>query len=128
METPEHSEKRRARRREILDRFSFFVTVPKLGLARHRVHDVSELGIGFTLSTLGEFKLVKGEECELHFYMNPTLYLPLRIRVVREEDGAEEQRVGAEFTESPTGNSAWSPFVKLIDELTRSDGVRLNPH
>jgi hypothetical protein len=122
------TEKRRARRREILERFSFFVCIPKLGLARHHVQDISELGIGFRLETLGEFKLVHGEDCELHFYMNPTLYLPVRIRVVRETLNGEEQSIGAELTTPPEGREAWLALVKLIDQLTLSEGVRLNPH
>ncbi len=128
METPNWTEKRRTKRREILDRFSFFVCIPKLGMARHRVQDVSEAGIGFTIDTLGEFKLKTGEECELHFYMNPSLYLPAMIRVVRELDSEEEQSVGAEFTGPHAGSEAWTTFVKLIDQLSESDGVRLNPH
>jgi hypothetical protein len=128
MESGNWTEKRRNQRRAILERFSFFVCIPKLGLARHRVHDVSEAGIGFTLDTLGEFKLKSGEECELHFYMNPSLYLPVMIRVVREHDSADEQKIGAEFTSPAAGSEAWTTLVKLIDQLSESDKIRLNPH
>ena len=54
-----YTEKRRAKRRGILDRFSFYISIPKLGHSRHKVKDISELGIGFELDTLGEFKLKK---------------------------------------------------------------------
>jgi hypothetical protein len=128
MEASSWTEKRRAKRREILERFSFFICIPKLGMARHRVRDVSEAGIGFILETLGEFKLKTGEECELHFYMNPSLYLPATIRVVRERDSADEQVIGAEFTGPHAGSEAWTALVRLIDQLSESDGVRLNPH
>lgn len=128
MDAANWTEKRRAKRREILERFSFFVCIPKLGMARHQVRDVSEAGIGFTLETLGEFKLKTGEECELHFYLNPSLYLPATIRVVRERDSADEQAIGAEFTGPHAGSEAWTALVKLIDQLSESDGIRLNPH
>lgn len=73
-------EKRRAKRRDIVDRFSFYVCIPKLGYTRHRVNDISELGIGFELETLGEFKLTKGEVCELDFYMNQSSTCLCRLR------------------------------------------------
>ena len=80
-----NTERRKSKRREILEHFSFYLCIPKLGFARHKVNNVSETGIGFTIETLGEFKLAKDEQCNLQFYLNQSLYLPLKIQVVRQE-------------------------------------------
>jgi hypothetical protein len=116
--SPGFTEKRRAKRRGILERFSFYISIPKLGLARHPVRDISEVGIGFELDTLGEFKLRKGEICELHFYLNQSLCLPLHIEVVREQDGTASQEVGAVFVnvEAPA-HQTFNTLVKLVDQL-----------
>ncbi len=115
------TEKRRVRRREILERFSFHVCVPKLGFARHQVRDISELGIGFEIETFGEFRLDAGEICELRFYLNPSLFLTLSIEVVRQKDHGAIQEVGAVFAEQQSGQySAFVTLVKLVDQLAIS--------
>jgi hypothetical protein len=119
---PNWIEKRKAKRREILERFSFYVCIPKLGYARHKVIDISELGIGFEIDTMGEFKVETHEVCELHFYMNQSLYLPLHIQVVRHLDKEEQQQVGAIFVD--TQKNEHRPFdtlVKLVDQLSEFD-------
>ena len=64
------TERRKVKRREIVEKFSFYICVPKLGFTRHQVNDVSEMGIGFLIDTLGEFKLKMDESCDLQFYLN----------------------------------------------------------
>jgi hypothetical protein len=116
-----YTEKRRAKRRGILDRFSFYISIPKLGHSRHKVKDISELGIGFELDTLGEFKLKKGEICELQFYLNQSLFLPLHIEVVRELDESALQEVGAVFVNVDTpAHQTFNTLVKLVDQLAES--------
>jgi hypothetical protein len=111
-------EKRKTKRREILDRFSFYVCIPRLGYSRHKVKDISELGIGFEIETLGEFKLTTGEVCELQFYLNQSLYLPLQIQVVRQIDRDSTQEVGATFSgQSSNAHATFTTLVKLVDQL-----------
>ena len=117
--TENSPEKRRAQRRHIVDRFSFYVCIPKLGYTRHRVNDISELGIGFELETLGEFKLTKGEVCELDFYMNQSLYLPLQIEVVRQIDRETTQLIGASFVDIQSNTQlTFNTLVTLVDQLS----------
>jgi hypothetical protein len=112
-------EKRKAKRRDILEHFSFYVCIPKLGFARHKVNDVSEMGIGFELDTLGEFKMEIGESCELHFYMNQSLYVPVQIQVVRQIDKGENQQVGAIFLDTQTQQQeTFNTLVRLVDQLS----------
>ena len=116
------TERRQAKRREILEKFSFYICVPKLGFTRHQVNDVSELGIGFTVETLGQFKLAQSETCELHFYLNQSLYLPLQIQVMRliEKDGTL-QEVGAVFSDRNSPQfQTFLTLVKFLDQVTES--------
>lgn len=114
-------ERRRAKRREVLDRFSFYICIPKLGHTRHKVNDVSELGIGFSLETLGEFRLQNNETCELQFYLNQSLYLQLKIKVMRQKDENSIQDVGAEFLETETKqHQTFLTLVRLLDQVTES--------
>ena len=47
-------ERRKAKRRPILEAFSFFVVVPKKGMMKLAVLDVSESGLGFDYDVGGE--------------------------------------------------------------------------
>ena len=66
----QNNEKRKSKRREILEYFSFYACVPKIGYTRLKVNNVSETGIGFTIETFGEIKLAKDDQCDLQFYLN----------------------------------------------------------
>ena len=113
-----NTERRKSKRREILEHFSFYLCIPKLGFARHKVNNVSETGIGFTIETLGEFKLAKDEQCNLQFYLNQSLYLPLKIQVVRQEESGGTQNIGSLLLE--TQSSEYQTFlslVRLLDQL-----------
>ena len=113
------NERRKTKRLQVLEIFSFYICIPSLGYARHQVDDVSEMGIGFTIDTLGELKLATGQECELHFYVNQSLFFPLKIQVVRGTEEKENQKIGAVFLETQSkGYQTFLTLVHLIDRLT----------
>ena len=113
------TDRRKSKRREILEHFSFYIQIPKLGPARHRVHDVSELGIGFIIESLGVFKLAMDEKCELHLYLNQSLYLPLKIQVMRQEEHGETQHIGAVFLDTQSNQyQTFLSLVKFLDQLS----------
>ncbi|MBI3534708.1 MAG: PilZ domain-containing protein [Deltaproteobacteria bacterium] len=115
-------EKRGAPRRKILDTFSFFMVIPKKGIYKLPLHDLSEIGLGFDFDIEGEshsdFPLSIGEEFEINFYLNQTLYLPLSIRVARIELRGNIRRAGAELQDKNSKNyKAFSSFVHTLDLL-----------
>ena len=112
-------EKRKAERRQILENFSFFVVVPKLGGIKKKLQDLSEAGIGFQFDTLGTFSLHQGEEVEIQFYLNQTLFLPLQVRIARIGTQIPDvQEVGCVITSLKTPSYAtFLTLVKLIDQL-----------
>ncbi len=120
--TPTGMERRRAPRRQVLDSFSFFVVVPKKGMHRLRVHDISEIGIGFDFDTEGEpldvFPVVNGETMDLHFYLNQSFHIPLTMKIVRIEQKGTVRKIGAEFlkqNEKPA--KALAALLTVIDQL-----------
>jgi hypothetical protein len=114
-------ERRRARRRPIIETFSIFCIVPKKGVHRLQIHDLSENGIGFDLDTEGEepgaFPLKSGDQLDLHFYLNQSLYLPISVRVARIEERNQLRRIGAEFNTKDKGFQAIAAFLKLLDAI-----------
>ena len=119
--SPDKSERRRVHRRPVLDSFSMFVVVPKKGPYRLRVHDISNLGIGFDIDVDGEpevLAIAKGEEIDVHFYLNQSLYLPLKVTVARIEKAGLIRRIGAEVAENDSpGHKALQAFVQMLDAV-----------
>jgi hypothetical protein len=113
-------ERRRARRRPILDTFSMFCVVPKKGVYRLPVHDVSDHGIGFDLDMEGEegqqLAVKLGEPLEVHFYLNQSLFLPLSVRVARIDEG-KIRRIGAELDTQAPAHAGFAAFLKMLDAI-----------
>jgi hypothetical protein len=111
-------EKRQSTRRQILEHFSFFVCVPKLGATKLKVSDISEKGIGFQIDTLGEFKLDEQSQNDLRFYVNQTLYLPLKVNIVRQYEENGIQYLGGTFVDTETtAHQAFVALVQMIDKI-----------
>jgi len=123
IETSTPSERRRTHRRTLLKTFAFFVVVPQKGAHRLPVHDLSEEGIGFDLDIEGEMigdsPIQLGDIVDLRFYLNHSLYIPLKIQIVRVEESNQIRRIGASFSElgSP-GHQACIKMLQMLDELT----------
>lgn len=124
-------DRRGAKRRPILESFSFFVVVPKKGFHRLRVVDMSDSGVGFDYDIIGEMKeafpVAVGETFDLQFYLNQTLYFPLHVKVMRVDDSKVLRRVGAEFTVTGTpehrGLCAVLDMIDRVSEVVQFDSV-----
>jgi hypothetical protein len=124
-------DRRGSRRRPILESFSFFVVVPKKGFHRLRVVDVSDTGVGFDYDIIGEMKdafpVKIGEHFDLQFYLNQTLFIPLKVKVMRIDDSKVIRRVGAEFVQSGTpehqGMIAILDMIDKVSEIVQFDSI-----
>jgi hypothetical protein len=118
---PTGIERRRARRRPILATFSMYLVIPKKGLYKLTVHDISELGIGFDLDVEGEsssdFPVQIGDKLDSRLYLNQSLYIPLSLQIARVEDKPIVRRVGAEFQEHESIN--YKAFLSLLGFLDK---------
>lgn len=124
------TERRRAKRRDILDAFSFFVSVPSKGPTRLPVHDVSDLGMRFSLESADEpgepFSVKVGDALKIRLYLNQSLSLPFDARVARIEskDGIRILGVETSGASGPAQNALQS-LLALIDQLAEVPQVDL---
>jgi hypothetical protein len=127
-------DRRQAQRRPVLNTFSVFVVVPKKGLHRLAVHDISENGMGFDLDLAGEFPqeypAKVGDSVEFRFYLNQSLFIPLVIQIARVEEQAEGyRRIGAEFKEAHKKTQSYKAFLSLLTFLdTIVDELKIDTH
>ena len=120
-------ERRKSKRKKILDSFSVFVALPKKGGAKLPVHDVSNDGLFFDYDMDGEdvdaFPLENGEDLEVHFYLNQTLFIPLTVRVVRVARKGEIRQIGGEIqSRDDDHHRAYVSFNELINYLGAEEG------
>jgi hypothetical protein len=109
-------EKRRAKRRPILEGFAIFATLEEGSPLRQTVLDISEYGIGLELelgvaaggnAVLGARV---GDLLTLRIHVNPHLYIPVTARVVRHHveksvssRGAQKLRKSGVVAAAPSG-------------------------
>jgi len=126
------SERRKVRRRPVLETFSVFVVVPKKGIHRLRLFDMSEDNLGFELDLedepRGDFEITVGMELDVRFYMNQSLYLPLTVEVNRVGETGTIRRVGAEFQDkSSKAYHAFAMFLKILDGIVDVAQIEQQP-
>jgi hypothetical protein len=120
---PKGKERRRSERRPVLEAFNVFAVVPTRGSHRLRIHDVSDHGVGFDLDLEGAGSAIDsgveaGEELQILLHFNARLAIPLTVRVTRIEKRAGVRRVGAEFLDRKSPESAaFGRFIALVDAL-----------
>jgi hypothetical protein len=117
------AERRRAKRRPILETFNLFVVVEKKGVYKLKVEDISDVGIGFFIDIEGEvpgtFPVEKGEALDLRVYLNQALYLPVNAEVVRIEEKGGLRRIGAELKDKKSPSyKAFAAFLAMLDGIT----------
>jgi len=104
--------------------------VPKKGIHRLPIHDVSAEGIGFDLDTEGEspldFPVKIGETLELRIYLNQSLFLTLDAKVMRSIEKNLIRRIGAEFSSRSGKNfKAFQSFLRMLEDI--HDAAQIDP-
>ncbi len=119
------SERRRAPRISIQEIFSLFAVVPEKGFHRLVIHDINKLGIGFDLDAEGEpfeiFQIKENQILDIRFYLNQSLYIPLKTRIVRIQVKGAVRKVGAEFTQ--TNNKCLRALGSFLDALDQINPI-----
>ncbi len=118
------TERRRAKRIPILESFSVAAVLPGRGDLRLPLEDISEVGIGIRISQdLMEHPglvLTAGTQIDVQLYLNQSLFLPLKVRVVRSSQKNDEMHVGMDFIAGRADAiTAVSHFVKMVDILSQ---------
>ena len=117
-------ERRRSKRIPVLESFSVAAVLPGRGDLRLPLEDISEVGIGIRISQdLLEHPglvLTAGSQIDLQLYLNQSLFLPLKVRVVRSSQKNDETHIGMDFIAGrPDAIAAVSHFVKMVDILSQ---------
>ncbi|OFZ73247.1 MAG: hypothetical protein A3K03_05425 [Bdellovibrionales bacterium RIFOXYD1_FULL_44_7] len=129
--TNEKLERRRAQRQSIIESFSLFVVLPKKGVHRLKVYDVSTLGMGFDVDIEGEatdeFQMSPGEVLDVHLYLNQSLYLPLKVKIIRISGQDAARRAGGEFEEKNSqGYEGLQAFLQMLQAIAPAARVEAN--
>jgi hypothetical protein len=115
------TEERRKGRRTVLTSFiGAFCVVPRKGLMKVTLHDVSEEGLSFDVDMKsGQFPV--GEEIAMRVYVSQESYFTIsaKIQNVRAEE-EEVYRHGALFAKSSASDQAIHYFVKFIEHVSAS--------
>ncbi len=129
---PKGIERRKTRRRNILATFSIFLVIPQKGIHRLMIHNISEEGIAFDFDIESEapfdFPAKIGDSIDARLYINPSLYIPIQMKIVRIEKSGDGRRVGASFQNIKSENhQALLSFLKLLDSILDVLKLELNP-
>ena len=111
------TEERISVRRDILDTFRIFITMPHLGSRKITICDLSRSGISFD-SEPG-MKLTEGSSIECYLHLNESIRIPLSITVIHIAADCGYIRAGCEITDKQSSAfKAYSNFVELLMSLT----------
>ena len=114
------SQERRRTKRTVLSEFiGAFVLVPRKGLLRVTLYDISDNGLAFDVSDLsGHFSV--GDEIAIRFYLNQETYFAFTIKIqnVRAVEDEKSFRHGAGFLKASQENEALQNFVRFIETVS----------
>jgi hypothetical protein len=116
------AQERRQVKRTILSEFvGAFALVPRKGLLKVNLYDISENGLAFDVEAeAGHFSI--GEEIAMRVYLNQQTYFPFVVRVqnVRSIEEEDAFRHGANFLKGTINDEALHHFVKFIETVSAS--------
>jgi hypothetical protein len=116
------NQERRQVKRTILSEFvGAFALIPRKGLLKVNLYDISENGLAFDVETeAGHFAL--GEEVAMRVYLNQQTYFPFVVRIqnVRAVEEEDTFRHGAHFLKGTINDEALHHFVKFIETVSAS--------
>jgi hypothetical protein len=114
------NQERRQVKRTILSEFiGAFALVPRKGLLKVTLYDISDNGLAFDVSeAAGHFAV--GEEVAMRVYLNQQTYFPFVVRVQNIRGLADENafRHGAGFVKGTINDEALHHFVRFIETVS----------
>lgn len=114
--------RRELQRSTVMETFSLFLIVPKKGVQRLVVEDLSPKGIGFYLDLDEEptdwFDVQVGDKLEILFFLNQSLFIPLTVQIAQLRKKGGSRRIGAEILPSLSkGAAAYKSFCEMLSHL-----------
>lgn len=116
------SQERRQVKRTILSEFvGAFAVVPRKGLLKVNMYDISDNGMAFDVDAeAGHFSV--GEEIAMRVYLNQQTYFPFIVKIqnIRGINDENVFRHGANFQKETVNSEALFHFVKFIETVSAS--------
>lgn len=112
-------ERRMVKRTILSDFIGAFVLVPRKGLLKVTLHDISDNGLAFDVPEVaGHFSV--GEEVAMRVYLNHETYFPFvtTIQNVRKAEDENCFRHGANFVKDTINDEALHHFVRFIETVS----------
>lgn len=115
--TKSKTDERVSVRRDILETFQIFLTMPHLGTQKITICDLSQKGIAF--ESKPGLQLKEGSSMECYLHLNRSIRIPLKLDVVHIADDLGYKRAGCEISDMGTSAyAAYKNFVQLLMSLT----------
>src|ERR1035437_2399629 len=115
-------QERRKVKRTLLSEFvGAFVLIPRKGLLKVTLYDISENGLSFDMvEDSGHFSM--NEEVAMRVYLNQQTYFPFVVKVqnLRNIDDENVFRHGVNFVKGTINDQALFHFVKFIETVSAS--------
>ena len=115
------SERRQVRRTILSEFLSAFVLVPRRGLLKINLYDISENGLSFDVEkSSGQFAI--GEEIAMRVYLAQDTYFPFTVKVanVRLIEDEDSLRHGVIFQKESLNSDALTHFVRFLESVSAS--------
>jgi len=114
-----NQERRRVKRTILTEFIGAFALVPRKGLLKVSLFDISEGGLAFDVQEqAGHFSV--GEEVVMRVYLNQQTYFPFVVRIqnIRDVEGQDTFRHGANFVRETINDEALHHFVRFIETVS----------
>lgn len=115
------SERRKVRRTLLTEFITAFALIPRKGLFKITLHDISENGLAFDIEdNAGHFNI--GDEVSMRVYLNHQTYFPFVVKVSNYRAVPDEKvfRHGVNFVKGTINDEALHHFVKFIETVSAS--------
>lgn len=114
------NEEREFIRKDILDSFQIFMTIPYFGSQKISIIDMSMKGLSFRVEP--GMKISEGAKLDCYLYLNSSIRIPLQLSIIHKMDDCGISRAGCEIAD--TGTSAYRAYAKFIDLMHALEKIK----
>lgn len=105
-------------RKDILDSFQIFMTIPYFGSQKISIMDMSMKGLSFRVEP--GMKIKEGAKLGCYLYLNTSIRIPLQLSIVHKIDDCGISRAGCEIADTSTSAyKAYARFIELMHSLEK---------
>lgn len=112
------NEERQFIRKDILDSFQIFMTMPYFGSQKISIMDMSMKGLSFRAEP--GMKIREGAKLDCYLYLNSSIRIPLQLSIVHKIEDCGISRAGCEISDTESSSyRAYAKFIELMHALEK---------